>query len=276
MTTPLPSALPSVPLHQAHRCFWKEDADFPTVGQTFELHQPTTLHHLVTVRRLVAGEGLVVVDALGQQPPVLATVHSTGGKRIEGLVVEALPAVAPAWLQVTLACALLKEGAWDTLLQQGTQLGACQWQPLMTQRCVVQLKGEEAHLKKQERWQHIVEAAALQSEAPYLPAVLPPCSLEELLGPMALNPPPPNTYAALVEPRQSEPLPLLQDWVTLLKGQAQAHQSPLPLTLLVGPEGGWHPSELAAMQAVGVVLCQLSPRILRAETAAVAAMALCQ
>lgn len=144
----------------------------------------------------------------------------------------------------------------DYTVQKCVELGVAAIQPLLTQRSVVRLSGERAD-KRVAHWQAVAVAACEQCGRNRVPEVLPLLPLTKWLAQ------PPDGTRYLLSPRATQRL----------------RDSPPPrdgVTLLVGPEGGWNDEETAAARLAGFVPMALGPRILRTETAAVAALAAMQ
>jgi 16S rRNA (uracil1498-N3)-methyltransferase len=129
-------------------------------------------------------------------------------------------------------------------------------QPLAAQRCVVRLAGERAE-KRQAHWQGVIVAASEQSGRNRLARLSQLDSFAGYIGQNDLH------KRILLSPRASQSL---QEWAR--------HQPPQALTLLVGPEGGYTEQEEDAAIARGAIALSMGPRILRTETAALAAVAM--
>lgn len=212
-------------------------------------------HHLCRVLRLKAGDRLYALDGLGSIYHVrlddVAKTHATAA------VTAKEAASGEPRVPVTLAAALIKGDRWDWLLQKATELGAHRIQPLVTARTVVQVDPRKA-ADKQARWQKIVLEAAEQSERGQVPEVLPALTLSAFLA----GPRPGLTLACLE--RAGQPLPAV----------LEASPAPEAVTVLVGPEGGFAPQETQELLAAGARGVSLGSRILRAETAGMAVLAM--
>jgi 16S rRNA (uracil1498-N3)-methyltransferase len=192
-------------------------------------------HHLRRVLRLAPGAPLVVTDGAGRRRP--CRLGPEGTVVVAGDVVEERPP-APA---LTVAFALTKGDRPELTVQKLTELGVDRIVPLRTARTVARWEGDRAG-HRLARLRRVAREAAMQSERAFLPDV---ADLTPFVDAVALR------GAALAE-RGGDPPHLA---------------SP---TLLVGPEGGWSEEELAAAdRRIG-----LGPRLLRSETAAIAAGAL--
>ena len=144
----------------------------------------------------------------------------------------------------------------DFTLQKSVELGVRAIQPIISERCVVRLSGERAD-KRVQRWQDIVIAACEQSGRSIVPTVQPIVSFSDYLRQM-----PPELHLMMSLRR-----------ATTLRDITPAPQT---LRLMIGPEGGWTPAEEQAALAAGVQTITLGKRVLRTETAAMAAMAAMQ
>lgn len=236
--------------------------DLPRVFLPPEAFQGATVtlsgdafHHLCRVLRLKAGDCLYALDGKGSLYHV--RLDDVSRAQAIGTVMAREAASGEPRLPVTLAAALIKGERWDWLLQKATELGVHRIQPLSTSRTVVQVDPRKAS-DKQARWQKIVLEAAEQSERGRVPEVMPPLTLSAFLaGPRA------GLTLACME-RSGQPLP------------AVLAESPAPeaVTVLLGPEGGFAPMEADMIRASGAWSVSLGSRILRAETAGMAVLAM--
>jgi len=153
------------------------------------------------------------------------------------------------------AVAVLKGEKLDWVVQKLTELGARQITLLHTERTIV-AAGEERWVKRLERYQRIAREATEQSGRVRVPDVAGPLSLAAVLNAEAA------TLRLFLDPLSRQPL---------LKALAPC---PAQLTLLIGPEGGFTEAEAQAARDAGAVPTSLGPRVLRAETAALAAATL--
>jgi 16S rRNA (uracil1498-N3)-methyltransferase len=153
----------------------------------------------------------------------------------------------------------------DWLVEKATELGAASLQPLVTERTVLRLSGERAD-KKQAHWQAIAVSACEQSGRNRVPHVGRPQDFDDWCGA--------RDGAVLSQDRTVLRLVLsLQPQARLLPEVVTGHANG-PVLLLSGPEGGLSDAELAQAQARGFTPVTLGPRVLRAETAPLAALAL--
>jgi 16S rRNA (uracil1498-N3)-methyltransferase len=205
------------------------------------------LRHLRTFR-LRVGDELVVFDGSGAEYAV--RLVEIGRHRAHAAVLHVEHPAREASVCLVLAPALLKGPRMDTLVEKATELGVARLAPVLTERVV-------AHGEHRERWERIVAAAAKQCGRTRLPVVAPPCPLAQRLA-------------------EPEPALRLVAWeaerTTRITDLPAAADSAL---LVTGPEGGFSAEEIALVRRHGCRLVGLGARILRAETAAIVAAALC-
>lgn len=212
-------------------------------------------HHLRTVLRSKPGAELTLLDGHGQCCLVSLTVlHKQ----------EAEARVIRRWQQnergvpITLIQALPKGDKFDLVLQKGTELGITVFQPVETRHAVLTLQGERRD-KRMQRWQKIIREAARQSRRSRLPEIRPLTSLSETLGE--------STHDLKLVLWEAGARPL---------AEALPKTPPDGVRLLVGPEGGFSDEEIREMTQAGFQAVHLGPRILRTETAGLAATPILQ
>ncbi|HET8691111.1 MAG TPA: 16S rRNA (uracil(1498)-N(3))-methyltransferase, partial [Steroidobacteraceae bacterium] len=160
-------------------------------------------------------------------------------------------------LALTLLQGIARAERMDLVVQKATELGVAAIHPVATARSVVKVGGESG-ARKLEHWRGIVVAACEQCGRGRLPAVGEPRPLAD-----ALSTPAADGFRAVLTP--GAPVAL-----------AAAARGARAIELLVGPEGGLEDAEVAAAVAAGFHPCSLGPRVLRSETAAIAAIAVLQ
>ena len=200
-------------------------------------------HYLGNVMRKGVGDELLVFD--GRSGEWLARVSEAGKKRMT-LSVERLTRAAETLPDLTLAFAPVKRAQTDWLVEKATELGVARVQPVITARTVVERV-------KLERLDAIAIEAAEQCGRTVLPEIIDPAPLDRFLKMSGQHP----LYFA--DEQGGEPI--------------ATTMSPGPATILIGPEGGFTDEERAMVRASKhAVAITLGPRILRAETAALAAV----
>lgn len=223
-----------------------------TPGETLRLEEDSA-HYLCTVLRLKKGFELTVFNGDGHEYAARVEAASRGGVWL---------AIGPGRYRNTesplfthLGLGISRGERMDFAIQKAVELGVSRITPLFTEHCVVRLDGGKQDSRRQ-HWQKIVRGACEQSGRTRIPEV-------------------------------DEPLPL-QDWLDRATGQrllldpeASLTLNTLPapegrVTLLSGPEGGFAERERVVARATGFTAVKLGPRILRTETAVLAALAAVQ
>lgn len=209
--------------------------------------------HLVQVLRMQVGESLTVFDGRGGE---YAAQLESVGKRGAALRVGAHHAVTrESPLAVTLVQGISKGDRMDWTLQKATELGVTDIVPVVTERCNVGLD-RDREARKQAHWQGVIVSACEQSGRTRLPVLHPVQRLSDWFdGAGGLR--------YLLDPNAEKAL-------------AGTVHGAAALSLVVGPEGGLSPAEIQAGVRAGCVGVRLGPRVLRTETAGVAALAVLQ
>jgi len=214
-------------------------------------------HHLARVLRLGPGDVVQAVDGRGLDLTVRLT--RVGPRSAEGAIVSRVSRPVESPLDLTLAQGIPKGDKLESIIRMATELGASRIVPLVTERTIA--RAEPARWSRRlVRCRRVAREAAKQSGRAVIPEVEEPRTLAEWLG----------------EPRS--PGVLLCCW----EGERAGLDAVLPagrldrVTVVVGPEGGLSPGEVARLRAVGALVAGLGPRILRTETAGPVALALLQ
>jgi 16S rRNA (uracil1498-N3)-methyltransferase len=213
---------------------------------------PGALHYLRDVLRLAPGDAVELFDGLGAA--WAATVAPGFTARELGVRRE----VARGGPALHLLFALAKGEKVDLVVQKATELGVARLVPFAAERSVVRLDADKG-AERAERWRRIAGEAARQCGRADVPEVAEPSTLAEALAAV-----PPGAALLVLHGPGGTPLPALP-----LEGAST-------LAAVVGPEGGLTDAEVAACEAVGARRAALGPRTLRAETAAIAVVALLQ
>ncbi len=213
-------------------------------------------NHLARVLRLGVGDSCVLFNGDGHDYPArLVEV----GKRVVRAAVAAgdmLDNESP--LRLVLLQGVARGEKMDLILQKATELGVASVQPLYSQRSEVRLDGARAD-KRLAHWRGVVVSACEQCGRARVPDVAMPLALVKALAAM-----PGGGLRLILDPDATASLPQL----TLDQSQ--------PVCLAVGPEGGWSPQDLEQLYAAGFSGVRLGPRVLRTETAGLAAIAALQ
>ncbi len=212
-------------------------------------------HYLTRVLRVAVGAALEVFDGSGRA--FSAKLESASSD-------EAVLALGPARAgatprrAITVVQGLPKAEKLEWILQKGTELGAAAFAPAAASRSVVKLAAGRA-AERQKRWQRIVEEAARQCGRDDVPEVLPVRALADAARALA-----PGTCVLVLDEEERG---------TRLSAAVAGLEPDAPLALVVGPEGGLDRAEVEELRALGGHPVSLGPRVLRTETASVAALA---
>jgi 16S rRNA (uracil1498-N3)-methyltransferase len=234
-----------------------------------ELALPDAAARHAQVRRVQPGEALVLFDGAGTE--ARAEVLAMGRREVRVRVLDTRAArAAELPFAVTLAFGMPANERMDALVEKATELGAAVLQPLVSARSVLRLDGERAE-RRRAHWQAVAVAACEQCGRSVVPEVAPVRALAAWLG--AIAAPPDGAVAA---PRRwlLSPAPDAPAWGSALATAAAPAASAAPdVVFLSGPEGGLDAAECAAAAAAGFAPVSLGPRVLRADTAPLAALA---
>ena len=213
-------------------------------------------HHLSRVLRLDAGDRVFVFDGEGREWE--CEIASAGKHEVELTVVRQLTDEVESPLRLTLAQALVKGDKFDWIVQKATELGATRIVPLVTDHCDVK-RAEERAEQKLERWRRISLEALKQCGRRRLVEIAEPVS-----------------FADFCDLAEAPSLIFSERGGQSLREIAARLNQPTQLTLCVASEGGWSDAELSIAEANNFLAVHLGLRILRTETAAVAAVTLAQ
>jgi len=216
---------------------------------------PDVSAQIARVLRLTESDHVLVLDDLGSAYEV--QLDEISAKEARGSVIRKFAAGNEPRVHLTLQICLTQREKFEWILQKGTELGVAAFLPVLTSRTLVQKIDDVAG--KTERWMKILKEAAEQSERGRIPALLPVVSLKNALVP------------------DSSDLDLVLNEDESQAGLTTSLKNHLPLSrirMLIGPEGGFSTDEVRLAQNAGYFSVSLGPRILRMETAAVAAVAI--
>lgn len=224
------------------------------IGQPLELSGDIA-HYIGTVLRLKAGNTVALFN--GDDGEFLAELQDVSKKQARLLPREAVDNHADPTLPVHIGIGLSRGDRMDTVIQKSTELGVSRVTPLFTERCEVKLDERRA-AKRQAHWQKVAISATEQSGR---------CRVPVIEAPLAMT-----DWLQLSHPGCCLVLdPYAQARLTLSPDHGQG-----PVTLLSGPEGGLTDEEIRAAAGQGFLPMTLGPRILRTETAPLAAVSILQ
>ncbi|MBK1649361.1 16S rRNA (uracil(1498)-N(3))-methyltransferase [Rhabdochromatium marinum] len=244
--------IPERPEHQGRRI--RVFTDEPLAGDREVTLESTTAKYLLKVLRLRAGDNFWLCDGQGRDFP--AQIQRTQGTHLIARLGPPGDLEPPPTLHIRLGLGVSKGERMDFAIQKAIELGVARITPLWTQRSVVRLDGERL-ARRLTHWRGVITAACEQSGRRWMPELQPASALTPWLA-------------------AGQPQGLL-----LHHGAASGlDQLPPPrdglLTLLIGPEGGLAPDERRQASDHGFTAVRLGPRILRTETAPLAAIAAAQ
>jgi len=216
--------------------------------------QGSAAGHLTRVLRLRVGEALTVFNGAGGE--YAASIEHAHAGRVAVAIGELRAIERESPLTLTLAQGVSRGERMDLVVQKATELGVSGLAPVLAERSVVRLTAQQAE-RRLNHWRAIAIAACEQSGRNRLPAIASPVPLKDFLrtsdGSMRL----------LLSPAATATLADLPRLVSAI-------------TVLIGPEGGLAETEQEAAVAAGFKPVRLGPRVLRTETAAIAALTLLQ
>lgn len=214
-------------------------------------------HHVARVLRLAAGDALTLFDGAGTEYAAVITRLEKSAVTVRVGAAQARDRESP--LRITVAQAVSSGDRMDFTVQKAVELGAARIVPLLSSRCVVRLSGARAE-KRVAHWRAVAVSACEQcgrNHVPEVAAVIPLCHW------LGQQPEAGGETRLLLAPHAA----------VRLREMAQPAG---PITLLIGPEGGFAPDEESAARGSGFTPVSIGPRILRTETAALAALAALQ
>ncbi len=212
--------------------------------------------HLTRVLRLEAGAKIVVFDGRGGE---YAAEIASAGKQVRARVLRHDPVERESPLHITLLQGVARGERMDLIVQKATELGVARIVPVLAERSVVKVDAKQRE-RKREHWQSIVVSACEQCGRNRVPAVHDAVALGDALKLL-----PEGGMRCLLAADAPDSL-----------AQAATRAAGAKLVLLIGPEGGLADGEQKFALANGFIACRLGPRIMRTETAGLAALAALQ
>jgi 16S rRNA (uracil1498-N3)-methyltransferase len=207
--------------------------------------------HLTRVLRVEAGQRYEISD---NRAVYLAEIETARKEHVIFRTLEKLPVIEPP-VRMILCAAIVKFDHFEWMIEKATELGVARIVPMISVRTERGL--DKAAPKRLERWRRIGLEASQQSRRAYLPEIDQPATWDDALSTAA-------AYRYALDENTNLPLP------AAFPAERRAEDS---VALLIGPEGGWTGEERSEFTAAGWAPVSLGPSILRAETAALAALA---
>ncbi len=209
--------------------------------------------HLIKVLRLRAGAKAVLFNGDGND--YLCEILLAKAEAAQLRVLNAQPAAAESPLKITLLQAICRGDKMDWVLEKATELGVTNVIPVQSERSEVQLDSERAS-KRREHWQRVIISACEQSGRAFVPQVEALQTLGQRLSGEIL------AAAKLILEPGGAPIEVTRELSSV--------------ALAVGPEGGWSERDLAQLKLGGFSAIAIGPRVLRTETAGIAAISVMQ
>jgi 16S rRNA (uracil1498-N3)-methyltransferase len=236
--------------------------DLPLASDTVAALPETAANHVVRVLRLRAGDALILFNGRGgEYAATLADAGPARGAPARVRIGAHAPVERESPLHITLLQGIARGERMDHIVQKATELGVARIVPLLCERSVVRLD-ESAAARRLEHWRAIAIAACEQCGRNRLPVLERAIELERIADAV-------RGLTLEAGPR----LLLAPDAPTSLAALAPGLTG---ATLLIGPEGGLSNREIDLAGRAGYVACRLGPRVLRTETAPLAALTVLQ
>jgi 16S rRNA (uracil1498-N3)-methyltransferase len=211
--------------------------------------------HAVRVLRLERGHPLILINGDGREYD--AELASLARRAVTAIIKQARVVDREGTLSITLAQSIARGEKMDWILQKATELGVSQIVPLVTERTEVKLDEERAE-RRMAHWNSVIESACEQCGRTTLPALAPPQRIDRWLTTI--------DFSGLR-------LAMIPDGETTV---GELSDTKAGVIVVVGPEGGLSEQDIVMLRQAEFLGLKLGPRILRTETAGVAAIAALQ
>jgi len=245
------------------------------------------LHHMLKVLRLSEGDKIEISD--GMEWEYEAEILYLSRERAEARILDKQRFTSESHVKITLFQGIPKQSKMDTIVQKAVEFGVFRISPVFTARTVVTDNGNFS--KKVQRWRRISAEAVKQCKRGIIPEVTEPCGFTELLGAL-------EEFDLVLIPYENEDGVTLKDELRKFRQkQGEASRSSARgsspeynhlsesgglsdnggdcrIALIIGPEGGFSDEEVRLVTAAGGKSVSLGKRILRTETAGIAAVAM--
>jgi 16S rRNA (uracil1498-N3)-methyltransferase len=216
--------------------------------------------HIKNVLRLKPGDAVRLFDGTGVE--YVGVIDTMPPGKVEVAISGSEPAAGCARLPVSVAQGFLKDKKMDRLVRQLSELGAARWMPFISDRSVARPEGGRAQTRK-ERWRKLAVEALKQCRRGDL------MQIDDIVGfERLIECAPAHDLRIVFWEKSCEPL--------TAQRFSGSPAGPASVLIVLGPEGGFAEEEVRAAEAAGFISASLGPRVLRAETAAIAACAIVQ
>lgn len=217
------------------------------------------VNHIKNVLRMKQGDEIIICN--GQGKDCCCIIKEVSDSVIEAEIQSTKESDTELTARVTLFQGLPKKDKMELIIQKAVELGVYEIIPVMTARSVMKLDDKKKEDKKLERWQSIAESAAKQSGRGFIPKIMPVHSYKEAIKKA-------GTFDLSVIPYENaRGIQLTREII----GSLKAHTT---IGILIGPEGGFEPSEIELARTNDIMPISLGRRILRTETAGFAILSM--
>jgi 16S rRNA (uracil1498-N3)-methyltransferase len=213
-------------------------------------------HHLLRVRRARVGDEFEAIDGKGSRFHCLLERDAQGWF---GRITTRLDDSRESPIQISLAQALIKKDNFEWVIQKAVELGVAEVIPMLTDHTEVQL-AEHRQQRKMARWSRILSEAVKQCGRSRLPRLSSPLTLGDVLE----------------NKREMVAIALDESEGASLRDFLRGNRGLTSCLILIGPEGGWSQEDRRLLSEHGVIPIHLGTRVLRAETASIAALSIVQ
>jgi 16S rRNA (uracil1498-N3)-methyltransferase len=227
-------------------------------GAIYTISHPDA-NHIIKVLRMRPGDEIWLFDGAGHE--FRARIDKLTAAEVTVEVGEIFACRSETPVRITIGQALLKNKKNDTVLRQLTELGMDGWIPINTERSIPKIKDNQEPAKS-DRWQSIVRESVKQCQRGLIPKIYPTVDYHEALALRRHH-----DINIIFSDSRGEPLNSIC---------ARTYRPGAAILLLLGPEGGFTGQEVAMARQHGFIAAGLGPRILKADTAVVAACAIVQ
>ncbi|MDY6904556.1 MAG: 16S rRNA (uracil(1498)-N(3))-methyltransferase [Thermodesulfobacteriota bacterium] len=225
-----------------------------SAGMAHTINGPDA-RHITHVLRMKQGDEIAMFDGNGYT--LKARIDMLSPKRVAVTITDVRPCETESPIHITIGQALLKDKKMDGLIRQLTELGMNEWLPFTAERSIPDPGRMRVHTRI-ERWQTIARESLKQCERGVLPQIHGPVAFDDVLSSID------NYDLGIIFTDKSAP------------GLEKIKPSISRVLILIGPEGGFTNDEIEQARSRGFVTAGMGPRILKADTAAVAASTLVQ
>lgn len=215
------------------------------------LLSPEESAHLARARRMKTGQKVVLNDGIGLCAE--AVIVSRSGKRVE-VSVERYLETENDLLPVELVCAVIKGERMDWAVSKSAEMGVARIRPVYTEHTVVK-KDVKKDAQRCRRWQVLCREALKQCRGNFMTTVDEPCAIERCVAGI------PEDHAVIVMWEGEDATDIRNAWM--------ARGERLPVSIIVGPEGGFSMAEIEMFREKGYSTASFGNRIFRSETAAI-------